>query len=86
MRARPVRLDERLLADIAEETGGLYQRAGNTPALRAIYAEIDRLERAEIEGVTYRRWRELFPYPLAAAAALWALALLLEATTFRRLG
>jgi Ca-activated chloride channel family protein len=86
MRARPVRLDDELLQEIAETTGGIYQRAGNTPALRAIYAEIDRLERVEIEGVTYRRWRELFPYPMAAAALLWVLALLLEATTFRRLG
>lgn len=86
MRARPVELDEALLQEIAEQTGGLYQRAGNTAALRAIYAEIDRLERVEIEGVTYRRWRELFPYPLAAAAALWVLALLMETTAFRRLG
>ena len=86
MRARPVQLDERLLQAIAEETGGIYQRAGNTESLRAIYAEIDRLERAEVEGVTYRRWRELFPYPMAAAAGLWALALLLEATALRRLG
>lgn len=86
LQARPVELDEDLLRDIAEETGGIYQRAGDLEALRAIYAEIDRLERAEIQGTTYRRWRELFPYPMAAAAALWALALLLEATTFRRLG
>ncbi len=86
MRARPVQLDERRLQAIAAATGGTYQRAGNTAALRAIYAEIDRLERVEIEGVTYRRWRELFVVPVAAAALLWALSLLLDATAFRRLG
>ena len=86
MRARPVELDEERLQAIAETTGGLYQRAGNSAALRAIYGEIDRLERVALEGLTYRRWRELFGTPLAAAAALWALALLLESSVFRRLG
>jgi Ca-activated chloride channel family protein len=83
---RNVQIDEGLLNEIAAETGGVYQRAGNTEALQAIYGEIDRLERVELEGVTYRRWSELFTFPLAAAAALWLLAFLFEATLFRRLG
>jgi len=83
---RSVQLDEALLSAIAKETGGVYQRAGTTASLQAIYAEIDRLERVELEGVTYRRWSELFTLPLAAAAALWVLGLLCETTAFRRLG
>ncbi len=85
-RVMEVQLDERLLQRIAKDTGGVYQRAGNTEALRAIYREIDVLERTELDGVTYRLWRELFALPLGIAAALWALALLLGATLFRRLG
>ena len=85
-RVREVHLDERLLQRIATETGGVYQRAGTTEALRAIYAELDRMERTELEGVTYRRWRELFAFPLGLAAVLWAGAILLEASAFRRLG
>ncbi len=83
---QPTSLDERLLTDIAESTGGVYQRAGNTESLRRIYAAIDRLERAEIEGLSYRRWRELFALPLSFAGVLWVLAFLLEATLLRRLG
>jgi Ca-activated chloride channel homolog len=87
-RVRPIRvdIDEGLLTRIAEETGGLYQRAGSTDALRGIYAEIDRLERTEVEGLTYRRWRELYAWPLAAGALCWMLSLLLDATWLRRLG
>jgi len=44
-----VGLDETLLKEIAETTGGKYFRAGDNQALRDIYAEIDRLERTEIK-------------------------------------
>ena len=53
--------DEGLLKQIAEETGGIYQRADSAEALAAVYAEIDRLERTEIEAIRYREYRELFP-------------------------
>jgi len=86
MRAVRVDIDEALLTEIAEETGGLYQRAGNTEALRAIYAEIDRLERAEVEGVTYRSYRELYAWPLAVGLLCWVFSLILDATWLRRLG
>lgn len=82
----PVRIDEALLEAIAAATGGKYGRAGSTEDLRDLYIEIDRLERTELEGLTYKRWRELFPWPLAGGAALWVLALLLETTWLRRLG
>jgi Ca-activated chloride channel family protein len=81
-----VELDEDLLLSIAAATGGRYGRAGTTENLRAIYGEIDRLERTEVEGLTYRRWRELFAWPLGAASLSWLLSLLLEGTLFRRLG
>ncbi len=86
MRAIESALDERLLQRIAQETGGTYQRAGTTEALRDIYREVDRLERTEVQGTTYRRWRELFPYPATAALTLWVFGLCSEWLLFRRLG
>jgi Ca-activated chloride channel family protein len=83
---RQLPLDDALLDSIAQETGALYRRAGTTEALREIYGEIDELERTQVQGVTYRSWRELFVYPLAACLALWVIALTLEATALRRVG
>jgi Ca-activated chloride channel family protein len=82
----PTEVDEALLTRIAELTGGSFHRAGTTESLRDVYARIDELERSEIEGLTYRSWRELFAWPLAAGAALFLASLLLEGTVFRRLG
>lgn len=81
-----VEIDERLLSEIADATGGLYQRADSTEALRNIYGEIDRLERSQHEGLTYRRWNELFALPLAAGALCFVLALIGEATWLRKAG
>lgn len=43
------RLDEMLLREIAEITGGIYFNAENKRTLSAIYEEIDRLERSFVE-------------------------------------
>ncbi len=55
-----VQIDEELLKDIAEETGGKYFRATNKQSLEQIYAEIDRLEKTKIEVTTLRRYSEEF--------------------------
>jgi Ca-activated chloride channel family protein len=65
-------LDETLLRRIAERTGGAYFRATDARSLERIFAEIDRLEKTEIEVKRYVRYEESFQ-PLAWAA----LALLL---------
>ena len=78
-------VDTGTLQRIAEETGGLFRVAEDEESLRAIYAEIDELEKSEIESVRYVDYREMF-VPFAAAAMF---ALLLEAalasTIFRRI-
>ena len=66
-----VEIDEKLLKEIAEGTGGKYFRATNNKKLEEIYAEINQLEKTEIEEFKYYNYEEKFP-PLA----LWALALL----------
>ena len=67
-----VEIDEKLLSNIANSTGGKYFRATSNQKLDEIYSEIDKLERSKIEVTEFRRLHEEF-YPLVA----WALALLL---------
>lgn len=43
-------IDESLLKQIADATGGQYFRANNANKLREIYAEIDQLEKTKIKG------------------------------------
>lgn len=55
-----VEIDEKLLEDIASMTGGKYYRAVNEEALREIYAEIDTLEKSEVQVTDYQTYEELF--------------------------
>lgn len=62
-----VNIDEKLLKEIARETGGNYFRATDNESLAKIYADIDQLEKSKIETSSYARYAEEF-YPLAIAA------------------
>ena len=78
-------IDERTLKGIAEETDGAYFRAGDVQSLRDIYAEIDRLEKSEIQSIRYKDYQEAFvPFALSAFVMM-ALGLLLSSTLFRRI-
>ena len=67
-----VEIDEALLKEIAKETGGAYFRATDNRKLEAIYEEIDRLEKTEIEEFKYYNYEEKFrPF------VIWALGLLM---------
>lgn len=66
----PSDLDEDTLKAVAALTGGQYFRARNEAELKAIYAEIDRLEPAAGDPQYFRPTMELFPWPLGAALAL----------------
>jgi len=79
-----VNIDEKLLTQIAKETGGLYYRAKDNESLHAIYSEIDRLEKSKIEVTALRRYTEqFFPFALAAAVLLM-LELLLRWTVLKK--
>jgi len=67
-------LDEDLLKQIADRTGGEFFRAVDSESLQRIFGEIDRLERSEIQLRHYTRYRELYHPVLRAAGALLALA------------
>jgi Ca-activated chloride channel family protein len=66
-------LDEGLLGQIAERTGGEFFRAVDSESLQRIFGEIDRLERSEIQLRRYTRYRELYHPVLGLAGALLAL-------------
>lgn len=54
----PVRIDEVLLTEIADSTGGQYFRAKDAEALARIFRQIDRLERSRVDVVRYVRQDE----------------------------
>lgn len=60
-------LDEAVLTQIAESTGGRYFRARDVNSLVDIYEELDRLETIEQDEQTYRPTRVLFHWPLGTA-------------------
>nr|WP_294905116.1 VWA domain-containing protein [uncultured Lacibacter sp.] len=70
-----VNIDEKLLREIANETGGNYFRAKDNESLSKIYSDIDQLEKSKIETSSFSRYKEKF-YPLAIAAVV---LLLIEA-------
>lgn len=80
LRMQPVTLDERTLRKIANQTGGKYFNAKDGDALTKVYAEIDQLERAEIEGSVYRNYQELYWWLLAIAMSVWVTAVVLNET------
>lgn len=55
-----VEIDEELLRNIASQTGGRYFRAEDNDALKAIYDEIDQLEKSEVQITEYTHYEELF--------------------------
>jgi Ca-activated chloride channel homolog len=65
-----VHIDEELLNEISLKTGGQYFRARDLSELKAIWDEIDRLERSEILIHEYRLVDEHFQWALLAALLL----------------
>lgn len=73
-------IDEPMLREIAQLTGGTYFRATSSESLKTIYQEIDRLEKREVTFVRYDEARELMMLPMMLAAILLALELFLART------
>lgn len=80
---RQVEIDENLLKDIAKLTGGTYFRATDNESLEAIYDEINKLEKTEIEEFKYYRYEEKFRPWVFLAGALLILEWILRNTLFR---
>ena len=78
-----VEIDEDLLNQIAETTGGKYFRATSNTKLEEIYAEINKLEKTEIEETKYKSFNELFRPLILAALGLLLFELLLRYTVYK---
>jgi len=76
----PVRLDEELLRDVAETTGGRYFRATDPEALNRIFQQIDELETTPVIVNQYRQIDEQFEVPLLVGVGALVLELMLAAT------
>ncbi len=63
-------LDIETLTQIAQLTGGVFQRARSSEELEAIYEALDELEPIEQDPETYRPVKSLFWYPLAFTLVL----------------
>ena len=82
---QPVDIDEATLQQISRRTGGKYYRADKTETLRAIYDEIDRLEKTEVQVKKYQRYREIFPFVVLPGLAVLLLETILNHTVWRKL-
>ncbi len=77
------RIDTRQIEYVAEATGGMFQEATDGESLERIYETIDELERTEF-AETFRRYHELFVWPVLGAIVCLVLEVLLGCTVFRR--
>ncbi len=81
----PVEIDEALLQQIAEQTGGRYFRATDNTKLIEIYNEINQMEKAKVTVDALSIYKEEFmPFALAALAA-FLLELLLRLVILKRI-
>ena len=71
MASMPVEIDEEVLTQIAEKTGGKYFRATDNKTLQQVYDNINELEKTKIETDDFTKYNELYaPYALIALAFL----------------
>lgn len=80
-----VEIDEQLLKDISDKTGGKYFRATDNTKLLEIYGEINDMEKSRTTVESFPKYSELYTrYALAAAIAL-LLAAVFKLFILRRL-
>lgn len=80
-----VEIDEELLEEIASVTGGNYYRAVNEEALKEIYAEINTLEKSEVQVTNYQTYEELFLMWLVLGLLLLGVEFLIDKVVLNRL-
>jgi Ca-activated chloride channel family protein len=82
-RNSPVEIDEELLKYIAKETEGKYFRATDNTKLKAIYEEINKLEKTEVEEFKYYNYDEKYRLLVILAGLFILIEVLLKNTIFR---
>ena len=85
VRKMEVEIDEDVLRKIAVLTGGKYFRATNTEKLRAVYEEIDQMEKTQMDVKQFSKLNdEYFPW-VVGALMLFVIEIVLRFTLFRTL-
>ena len=80
-----VEIDEKTLQEIADATGGRYFRATDNEKLRAIYDEINRLEKSKVEVADFTTYTEEYLRWVLAALALLAVEFLIRTLILKRI-
>ena len=78
-------LDETLLTQIADTTGGFYSRADNAASLLDIIQKINDMEKSEVKTVQYTQYSERFMPWVWTALALLMLEMGGRCTVFRKI-
>ena len=78
-----VEIDEEMLTEIAEMTGGKYFRATNKSSLENIYQEIDQLEKTRISVIEFSERHDEFLPIVLLAGFFFLLEILLQHTLLR---
>ena len=82
-RPAPVVIDEDLLKEIAQTTGGKYFRATDSDKLQEIYEEINQLEKTKIDELKYVQKDELYRPFVIFAFIMLILNFILKRTVFK---
>ncbi len=80
-----VEIDEKTLSKMASDTGGRYFRATDKTKLKAIYDEINRLEKSKVEVFEHITYHELFLSWLLVALGLLVVEFLMSHLVLRRI-
>lgn len=81
----PVEIDETILKEIAQTTGGRYFRATDNDKLVQVYKEIDKLEKSKIDVRQFTKKEERFLIPALIAFCLILIEIVLRNLLLRKL-
>ncbi|MDR2087309.1 MAG: VWA domain-containing protein [Dysgonamonadaceae bacterium] len=81
----PVEIDENVLTQIAQITGGLYFRATNNKALKEIYTEIDQMEKTKMSVQEYSKKQEEYAFFALAGLLFFLFEILLRYTILKNI-
>jgi Ca-activated chloride channel homolog len=81
----PVEIDEAILQDIANTTGGRYFRATDNDKLVQVYNEIDKLEKSKIDVKQFTKKDEKYLIPAIIAFCLLAIEMFVRYTVLKKL-
>lgn len=80
-----VEIDEKILRQIAEETGGKYFRATDNDSLIRIYEEINQMEKSKVEITEYTIFHEEFLHWVILAIILLVIEFLIDKVVLKRI-